>query len=590
MSLSPKHWQVKPSVPPDHFGRFPHLHPITVQVLHNRGINDPAQADAFLRGEGGEVNPFTLKGMNEAVTRLRQALRAGEPIAVYGDFDADGVTATVLMVQALRALGGQVHPYIPHRVDEGYGLNKAALDRLARQGVRVVVTVDCGVRSLVEVAHANRLGLDVIITDHHSVSEKLPEAIAVIDPRQTDDHDPLEGLAGVGVAYKLAQALLRSHHQVPVTTQNVRLEESDLVDLVALGTVADLAPLMGENRTLVHRGLARIKRMERPGVEALCRQAGLRPEQINAAAIGYTLGPRLNAAGRLAHAKAAYQLLETMYPAEAEQLAQELDQLNRKRQQLTLEAQARARQLALTAAEEAPLLFAAAPDFQAGILGLVAHRLVDEFYRPAIVVWEGKEISRGSARSIPEFPITRALDGCADLLLRHGGHKAAAGFTVRTKDLPELKARLLAAAAEKLGGQELMPVLTVDVEVPLQDMTWQLWEELQQLRPFGQGNPEPMFLSRNVHVQRQWGVGSDGQHLKLILSDGQSAWEAIAFRQGEWTNKLPDRVDIVYHLQVNEWNDQQRLQLNVQDIRPAGLEDAIARLRSVRGEAGSGDA
>ncbi len=578
MAPSLKRWQVVPTAPPSHIARFPHLHPITVQVLYNRGLTDPADVVAFLSGESGEANPFTLQGMHAAVTRLRQALRASEPIAVYGDFDADGVTATALLVQTLRALGGRVRPYIPHRVDEGYGLHKDALTQLARDTVRLVVTVDCGVRSLDEIAHANRLGLGVIVTDHHSVGLELPEAVAVVDPKRADSRYPFGELAGVGVAYKLAQALLRSHRQTPVTTQEVRLEEEDLLDLVALGTVADLVPLLGENRTLVHRGLAHINRLERPGIEALCRQAGLKPGQVDTTAIGYTLGPRLNAAGRMDHAKSAYQLLETKYSAEAEQLAGELNRLNRERQQLTLVTQERARQLALVTAKDAPLLFAAAPDFRAGIVGLVASRLVDEFYRPAVVVEVGEKVSRGSCRSIPEFHITDALDKCTDLLVRHGGHAAAAGFTVSNENLDSLADRLRGLAAERLANVELIPALTADAEVELAHMSWELQRELAQLEPCGYANPHPLFLSRNVRLLGQRAVGKEGRHLKLRLSDDRATWDGIAFRQGEWAGKLPDRVDIVYHLEINELNDQRRLQLNVQDVRPSGPDDTIARL------------
>ncbi|MCK4316387.1 MAG: single-stranded-DNA-specific exonuclease RecJ, partial [Anaerolineae bacterium] len=492
-------------------------------------------------------------------------LRASEPIAVYGDFDADGVTATALLVQTLRALGGRVRPYIPHRVDEGYGLHKETLTQLARDTVRLVVTVDCGVRSLDEIAHANRLGLDIIVTDHHSVGAELPEAVAVVDPKRADSRYPFGELAGVGVAYKLAQALLRSHRQTPVTAQEVRLEEEDLLDLVALGTVADLVPLLGENRTLVHRGLVHINRLERPGIEALCRQAGLKPGQVDTTAIGYTLGPRLNAAGRMDHAKSAYQLLETKYSAEAEQLASALNRLNRERQQLTLVTQERARQLALVTAKDAPLLFAAAPDFRAGIVGLVASRLVDEFYRPAVVVEVGEKVSRGSCRSIPEFHITDALDKCTGLLIRHGGHAAAAGFTVSNENLDSLADRLRELAAERLADVELVPALTIDAEVELAHMSWELQRELAQLEPCGYANPHPLFLSRNVRLLGQRTVGKEERHLKLRLSDDRATWDGIAFRQGEWAGKLPDRVDIVYHLEVNEWNDQRRLQLNVQD-------------------------
>lgn len=579
MTLHPKRWQVFPPAPPSHLARFTQLHPITVQVLYNRGLTDPADVTAFLTDGGGDVNPFNLEGMPAAVTRLRQALRAGDqPIVVYGDFDVDGVTATVLLTQTLRALGGRARPYIPHRVDEGYGLHKAALTRLARAGVRVVITVDCGVRSVEEIAHANHLGIDVIVTDHHSVGHRLPPSVALIDPQRADgSHRPIE-LAGVGVAYRLAQALLRSHRQTPVGEAQVRLEEEDLLDLVALGTVADLVPLTGENRALVRRGLERINCMERAGIEALCRHAGLRPGQVDTTAISYRLGPRLNAAGRMAHAKTAYKLLRTPYPAEAEQLALELDHLNRGRQELTLQAFERACQLAQDTADQAPLLFAAAPDFQAGIVGLVASRLVDELYRPAIVVRVDEKLSRGSARSIPEFNIIRALDQCSHLLIRHGGHAAAAGFTARTEHLDELAQRLRELAAEELAGAELTPVLNVDAEVELSDMSWELQQELAQLEPCGYGNPHALFQSRNVRVVGQRAVGSEGKHLKLALFDGRVTWDGIAFRQGEWAGKLTDRVDIVYHLEINEWNGQRRLQLNVQDVRPTGLDDVIARL------------
>jgi single-stranded-DNA-specific exonuclease len=578
MTSHPKRWQIAPLAPPSHVARFPHLHPIIVQVLYNRGLTDPGDVSAFLNNEGYESNPFVIEGMNAAVTRLRQALRASEPIVVYGDFDADGVTATALLVQTLRAFGGQVRPYIPHRVDEGYGLHKRVLTQLAHSGARVVVTVDCGVRSLEEIAHANRLRLDVIITDHHSVGPQLPETLAVIDPKRTDSHYPFSELAGVGVAYKLAQALLLSHRQTPVVAQDVSLEEEELLDLVALGTVADLVPLLGENRTLVHRGLACLNRMERPGIEALCRQAGLQPGKIGATAIGYALAPRLNAAGRMAHAKTAYQLLDTTYPAEAEHLASKLGQLNRKRQQLTLETQEQARQLALEAGEDSALLFAASPDFSAGIVGLAASRLVDEFYRPAVVVETKKKVSRGSARSIPEFHITEALDRCSDLLIQHGGHAAAAGFTVANDNLDELANRLRKLAAEQLTDVELTPIVSADVEVELSQMSWDLQRELSRLEPCGYANPHPLFLSNNIRVVGHRAVGNDGKHLKLTLSDGWSTWDAIAFHQGDWANKLPDHIDLVYHLEVNEWNNQRRLQLNVQDIRPAGNDDDIARL------------
>ena len=574
MAPHSKRWQLAPPAPHSQYARFPDLDPILVQVLYNRGLTDPLEVSAFLNRDSSDISPFRLRGIHKAVTRLRKALRSQETMAVYGDFDADGVTATALMVQTLRALGGKVRAYIPHRVDEGYGLNTVALEKLHAEGVRLVVTVDCGVRSVSEVAHAGRLGLDVIITDHHSLGPELPAALAIIDPKRLDSTYPFKYLAGAGVAFKLAQGLLRSHQQAPVTRQSVRLTEEDLIDLVALGTVADLAPLVSENRTLVHRGLECLNRMERPGLEALCRKAGLKYGQVDATSISYSLGPRMNAAGRMSRATVAYDLLQTEFPAEAERLADELDHLNRERRKVTLEMESLARGLATEAGEKTPLLFAADPRFRAGIVGLVASRLLDEFYRPAVVVEKGKEFSRGSARSIPEFHITDALDQCSDLLVRHGGHAAAAGFTVSTQNLDSLATRLMEIAAEQLSDVELRPVLPIDAKVDVSSMSWGLEEELGKLEPCGCENQHPAFLSENVRLTSQRAVGNNRAHLKLTLRDGASEWDAIAFRQGERAGKLPDRVDVVYRLEVNEWNNRRRLQLNVADIRPAARRQA----------------
>ncbi len=571
MPTTAKRWRVAQPAPDAYQVQFSDLHPMVVQVLYNRNLSTPEQVRTFLQGQFEPDDPFQMQGIHPAVTRLRQAILAGEPIAVYGDFDADGVTATALLVLALRALGGTVQPYIPHRVEEGYGLHRDALTELAAQGIRVLVTVDCGIRFPAEIAHARRLGVDVIVTDHHILGSEPLDAV-VVNPHQSSCPYAYKGLAGVGLAYKLAQALLRTNRQDPLHGQ-ARLEEQDLLDLVAVGTVADLAPLNGENRALVIRGLQRLNSDPRPGIEALLLQAGQRPGQIDAGTIGYALGPRLNAAGRIAHAKTAYQLLTTEYPEEAKRLAEHLNDLNQERQRLTAETQERARQIAFTEQANQPLLFVADPQFPAGVVGLVASRLAEEFYRPAIIVELGPETSRGSARSIPEFHITDALDACADLLVQHGGHAAAAGFTVRTSDLPQLQARLLTIAAGQLAGCDLTATLSIDAAIPLREVSWQLWEALQPLRPFGEGNPEPLLVSRNVQVRRQRAVGADGAHLKLLLADGPVVWDGIAFRQGEWADHLPDRIDIAYHVQLNEWNGQRRLQLNIQDIHPIGWEE-----------------
>ncbi|MGQ9709436.1 MAG: single-stranded-DNA-specific exonuclease RecJ [Anaerolineae bacterium] len=559
-------WNLPQPVPDAYSAHFPDLHPVVVQILYHRE-REPEEARAFLERRPGPDNPYALHGMNRAVARIRQAIKGREPIVVYGDFDADGVTATALLVLALRAQRADVRPYIPHRVEEGYGLNIRAIEELADAGVRLVVTVDCGIRFPREIAHARRRGMDVIVTDHHLVGTEPLEAVAVVSPHQEECPYPYKGLAGVGLAYKLAQALLRANRHIPLPG-SVPLEEEELLDLVALGTVADLAPLTGENRHLVSRGLERLNRAPRVGVEALIRQSGLRPGRVDTWHIGFALGPRLNAAGRIAHAELAYRLLTTQSPEEADHLARALDGLNQERQRLTKEMQERARAVVLAQEADRPLLFLADPEFPAGVVGLVASRLVDEFYRPTVIVEQGEEVSKGSARSIPEFHITRALDECADLLIRHGGHAVAAGFAVPTRHLEELKRRLLDIAARELEGQELVPTLRIDAEVPLREVNGALWKALQALRPFGEGNPEPLFLSRNVRIERHWLVG-EGSHLKLSLADGRIRWDGIAFRQGERAGRLPERVDVVYHLREKEWNGETRLELDIRDLRPA---------------------
>ncbi|MFB0535819.1 MAG: single-stranded-DNA-specific exonuclease RecJ [Anaerolineae bacterium] len=566
MTAEPKRWQVAPLPPPGHTAHFPDLSPLIVQLLYNRGLSAPYEVRAFLKGEWAEDNPFRLKGMNEAVTRLRQAIRQREPIAVYGDFDADGVTATALLVETLSALGAQAEPYIPHRVDEGYGLNVGALRELAQRSIKVVVTVDCGIRSPSEVAYGHRLGLDIIVTDHHSPGEELPSATAAINPKQADCRYPFKELAGVGLAFKLAQALLRANRQTPIARGEVDLNEEDLLDLVALGTVTDLAPLLGENRALVRQGLERLNQPQRLGLQTLISQAGVRPGQITATTIGYVLGPRLNAAGRLDTAMDSYNLLTSNSLAEARSLALKLEEVNRERQRLTVDTLDRAREQVLAIGKEERLFFVAAEDYLPGIVGLVAQRLTDEFYRPSVVVELGNETSRASCRSIPEFNITAALDQCSELLVRYGGHAAAAGFTVTNANLESLQQRLRQIAMHQLEGLELLPTLSIDAEVDLSEMNWATHALLEQLEPFGYANPTPVFLSREVIVRDARVVGE--RHLKMTLSDGRAVWDAIAFRQGGWAGKLPRRIDVVYSLEVNEWNEEKRLQLNVKDLRP----------------------
>ncbi len=565
---SRKRWELLPPVPQECLARFPDLAPLVVQILHNRGICAADEVEAFLTRTFESDNPFRLAGMAEAVTRLRSALRVKEKIAVYGDYDVDGVTATALLVSTLRELGAQVVPYIPNRLEEGYGLNKPALKELADQGVDVVVTVDCGVRSTSEVEHANGLGLDLIITDHHAIGDELPAAVAVIDPRREDDRYPFKHLAGVGLAFKLAQALLRAQRQVPTSDVPVLPEEEGLLDLVALGTVADLSPLTGENRALVSRGLEQLNRARRPGISAMLEEAGLEKGQVNAGTVGFVLGPRLNAAGRLDDAMTSYALLTTCSEEEATKLAEQLGAQNRERQRLMHEMVDRAREQVLALSDEWIYVLADRA-FLAGIAGLIASRIQEEFYRPTLVIALDEEQSKGSARSIKGFHITRALEQCADLLVKYGGHSAAAGFTVRSRDIGAFRDRLGDIAAAELSEDDLIQPIAVDATLPLTMANGQTLAQVEMLQPFGVGNPRPTFLSQNVQVRACYPVGSGGRSLKFKLSDGVAVWDAIAFRQGASADQVPDLIDVVYTLQSRVWSGRERLQLVIKDWHPA---------------------
>lgn len=568
-----KRWQIAPRLPSDvkvNLDPFPA--PIQ-QILYNRGYSSLSSAAQYLNAElPSGTDPFNLLGIPEAVVRLEKAISSGEPIAIYGDYDADGVTGTALLVQALNRLGGKVQGYIPNRFDEGYGLNNEALASLKEIGVKLVVTVDCGIRSLDEAAFARANNLDLIITDHHHPTDDLPIALAVVNPKQHGDPYPEKDLAGVGLAYKLIQALV-IHLQKNSLPIPANFSEADYVDLVALGTVADLAPLVGENRSLVRQGLKSIQSTERQGILSLIGVSGINPKQISAGDIGFVLGPRLNAAGRLDSALAAFELLITSDVYRAGHLAQQLDNQNRDRQRITRDIQYLAEEISLSNNPDSMLLFAAHPDFNPGVVGLAASRLTEQYYRPAIVAHFGETTTRGSCRSIPEFHITEALDLCKELLEHHGGHAAAAGFTVRNENLFRLIDKLTQIAEERLSGKDLRPVLQADVEMQLSDLKPGLLDYLELLQPTGYGNPQAIFVSRGLKVLNMRQVGKEGEHLKLIVSDAHITYDAIAFQQGYWYNDMPSFVDLMYTFELNEFNGRESLQLRVKDLRPAGTQD-----------------
>ena len=565
-----KRWVIQPPITLQAREALTAFPPILQQILFNRGMCADADARTFLRAQPNSDNdPFQLTGMQTAVDRIQHALAHNEPIAIYGDYDVDGVTATALMVEALQKLGADVRGYIPNRFDEGYGLNTDALDSLKADGVKLVITVDCGIRSPDEALHARSIGLDLIISDHHHPDgDSLPSALAVINPKQHGDTYPDKDLAGVGIAYKIVEALCRAQP----STDGFQL--NDVLDLVALGTVADLAPLVGENRVLVRKGLKQIRETKRQGLFSLANIADVKINKITAGNIGFMLGPRLNASGRLESALASFELLTTVDFMRAGQLAQQLDVQNRQRQSITRSMQQQAEEIALSDDPEAFLLFAAHAEFNAGVVGLAASRLTELYYRPAVVAAQGPDETRGSCRSIPEFHITDALDLCKDLLVRHGGHAAAAGFTVKNQNLPELVARLKSIAKDQLSGKDLRQTLTADMEVSLPEISFDVLKHLSYLEPTGYGNPDAVFVSRDVKVRASRAVGSEGKHLKLTVEDKYGTYfDAIGFRLGHLQSSLPARVDVMYALEANEWNGRTSLELNLKDVKAAGTPD-----------------
>ncbi len=538
------------------------LTPILAQLLYNRGFHSPDQALAFLSKDEVWHDAALLPGLEQAVERLKAAVRNQERVAVFGDFDVDGITGTAIMARALTSLGVKVIPYIPHRVEEGHGLNTDAVGYLAAQGATLLVTVDTGVTAFAEVAAAQDMGVDVIITDHHLAPQGAPDACAIIDPRLHGSTYPFPHLTGAGLAYKLSEALLQSFDT------NGQVELGTLVSLAALGTVADVAPLLDENRSLVRRGLEELARSSSTGLQAMFRTARIEDVSFDAETIGWVLAPRLNAAGRLDHADASYRLLVTSDAGEAEGLALQLEQQNRDRRTMTTEAYQKARSLV----EPAPLIMVGDESFSPGIIGLVASRLAEEFHRPAVVLSLGPDVSRGSCRSIPEFDIGSALHEVAPRvqgILRFGGHPQAAGFTARTSSLDSLRSRLTSVARDALSDQVLQPRLDIDVELPLSDLPRDIYPTVQRLAPFGAANPNPLFLSRNVQLMSNRRIGSNGDHALLKLKENGITWDAIAFRSSCLLPEDVDRVDVVYAVEIDRWGSRQTLRLNVKDVRPA---------------------
>lgn len=578
-------WNLRPSGPAGSRAELERagLPPLCAAVLCARGVDTAPAASAFL-AHGPDLlhDPFLLRDMEKAVERISRAIREQETVAVYGDYDVDGITATCLLTQFLRTLGGQVVSYIPDRTEEGYGLNNHAIDALARQGVTLIVTVDCGITAAQEVEYARALGVDVVITDHHQCKEVLPQAVAVVDPRRPDCSYPFPDLAGVGVALKLALALT-----APAQRPQVLL---DYGELAAIGTVADVMLLQGENRALVHLGLERLADCSRPGLQALLREAGCPRGQVpTTVTIGYGLAPRINAAGRMEQAGTALELLLTQDPQRGQELAQELCQLNRLRQAIELEIFQHCDQLLThTPALSAPVIVLAGEGWHQGVIGIVASRLAEKYACPAFMISLDGDKGKGSCRSFGGFNLFGALERCAPLLDSYGGHELAAGFSIRRNNIPAFRAALCQLVEEFAGHQPMESSLDVDCEIPhCSLLSTQDVESLSLLEPFGSGNPKPVFLLRSVCVLSHTDVGG-GRHLKLKLRRDGVAMDAIFFSANTAACGIENgqRLDIAFTLQINQFRGNRTVQLQLCDLRPAPTRSQLERSLFRRLQAG----
>ena len=557
-------WDVAELAPGDHRRGFEGVPPLVIQLLWNRLVREPAEIACYLAGGAiAAASPFTMRGMREAIGRIIQARAAEETIAVYGDYDVDGMTSTAIVTSCLRFLGIKTLPFLPRRDVEGYGLHVDAIARLHDAGAGLLIAIDCGISGNSAVDFARGLDLDVIVADHHHVPDNLPNAVAVINPAQPGCAYPFKGLCAAGLAYKLSEALLERVGLGP------ELAEAWL-DLATLGTVADVVPLLGENRRLVSRGLRFVGASKRPGIQALLAKAGVNPSEVNAQAIAFRIAPRLNAAGRLADPNLGLQLLLTESTVEAESLAAELDETNRERQRQTDLALSSARLLLAARPSMPKLLLVADESYPLGVVGLVAGRLNEELSRPVLVAGINDGVVRGSARSIARFHIAEALAACDDLLLRHGGHTRAAGFAVATENLDRLRGRLEDLAERQLTEHDVEPSLAIDAELALRRWGPDLYHVLGRLEPFGFANPQPVLLSHRVRVREARVVGRTSPgHLRLSLADGPTVWEAIGFGLGDRAANLADCLDIVYRVERHEWNGQVGVQLHLLDLRPS---------------------
>ncbi len=554
MTLMAKQWVIKQ--PSSELPNLPEYPPVILQLLALRGLTESEQINEFLNPVYDKLHdPFLFKDMQKAVERIRAAIERKEKITIYADYDADAITACAVLYLTLKKMEAAVDYYIPDRFTEGYGMNAEAVKSLAVAGTKLIVTVDCGINAVAEAEVCKQASIDLIITDHHDLTSELPDALAVINPKNPQDGYPFPYLTGVGVAFKLAQALTNNGW------------EKWLLDLVAIGTVADLQSLTGENRILVSFGLKVLEKTKWPGLRALLKLAGVE-NRFDAYTLGFIVAPRINAAGRIKHGNAAFELLTAEDPVLAAELAKQLDELNRQRQTLTdqilSEAKAQAEMIA-----DKKVLLTHGLDWPKGVVGLAAGRLTETYNRPTLAIsTDGEGMAVGSARSVSGFDIVAALTHAKEFLTKYGGHPQAAGFSLTAVNLPALHLKLL-EYAEIINWSVGEAVIAADLELAPQDISWDVVEYLERFGPFGIGNPRPKFIARGLEVLETRLVGAQQQHLKLRVGFGSHKLEAIAFGLGYRAAELSisKKIDAVFELTANEWNGRKDMQLKISDLK-----------------------
>lgn len=543
--------------------------PITAQVLINRGLRNSSEVDLFLNGKLSQLHdPFIFSEMKAAVDRIFKAIKGKEKIVMYGDYDVDGSTGTALLCYLMKDLEAKYDYYVPNRLEEGYGLHKAALDTCKKEGAKVLITIDNGVGAIAEIAYAKKIGIDVIVTDHHEPKEELPDCVAILDPKLPDEKYPFKGLSGVGMAFKLAHALVRRGLEINYPPAK-KIDLKEHLDLVALGTVADVVPLIDENRIMVKHGLKKLSRATKVGLKVLKEKSGLTGE-ISTGQVAFRLAPRLNAAGRIGDARNAIKLMTTEDEDEAINLAHLLEESNRERQEIERKILEEAMKQVKSRVdlEKDPVIVLDGENWHSGVIGIVASRILGTYYKPTIIISVDGNQGKGSARSVKNLHILEALTECGGMLKSFGGHKQAAGFSLEKKTVEQFRVKFAESVRHRIKPEDLIPELEIDMEVKLGEISFDLLDSLELLSPFGYENPRPILASRNLEVIRPSLVGKN--HLKLLLSDGKDTLDAIGFDMADalkLIRKGGTKVDVAYRPQINTFRGNTALQLQIEDIR-----------------------